>query len=130
MHVTKDKMKMLGRLKKRSDFLRAGSSSSSSTVSAKKWISKTVILQVVDNGLDETRFGITVTKKTFKAAVDRNRIKRRLRAAAYQALSEGGQAGYDYVLIGRRETLSCPYATLASDLAWCLRRLHAQGVKK
>ncbi|MEM1046995.1 MAG: ribonuclease P protein component [Pseudomonadota bacterium] len=60
------------------------------------------------------RFGFTVTKKTGNA-VERNRIRRRLKAAATQ-VSMSADAGIDYVLIGRRRALSVSYDQLCDSL--------------
>lgn len=90
--------------------------------SGKRWVSKTVTLIVKPNTLDHIRTGITVTKKTHKSAVRRNRIKRRLRAAIADIITTKAKPGYDYVLIGRRETETCDYDQLLKDLKWCLKR--------
>ena len=56
--------------------------------------------------------GFTVTKKTGNSP-ERNRIKRRLRAAV-RACARGFLPQHDYVLVGRREALSMPFATLVA----------------
>ena len=65
------------------------------------------------------RVGFTVTKKTGNA-VERNRIRRRLREAAKKTMHVGGaarfQPGFDYVLIARREAISAPFPTLLDNL--------------
>ena len=74
MFATKDEIRNLGRLKKRSDFLHV-------QVTGRKWVSGGVIVQLAPNeGLGQ-RFGVTVTKKLHKKAVDRNRMKRVAREA-------------------------------------------------
>jgi ribonuclease P protein component len=70
------------------------------------------------------RIGFTVSKKVGNA-VERNRAKRRLRAAAAQILPDLAAPGLDYVLIGRRETLARPYSLLLKDLETALKRLRA-----
>jgi ribonuclease P protein component len=60
------------------------------------------------------RFGFTVTKKIGSAVV-RNRIRRRLRAAA-KAASLHGTPGTDYVLIARSAALTLPFDRLVTDL--------------
>lgn len=91
----------------------------------RKWISPSVIVQLDDNAGPGVRIGITATKK-LGGAVVRNRVKRRLRAAARLALG-AIQTPVDIVLIGREATASCPFATLLKDLRWCLRRLEVTG---
>jgi ribonuclease P protein component len=60
------------------------------------------------------RFGFTVTKKIGNAVV-RNRIRRRLRAAA-KAAALHGTHGADYVLIARPAALALPFERLVTDL--------------
>jgi ribonuclease P protein component len=121
MHATKDHMKSISFLKKRADFLRLNKS-------GKRWVSNGLVIQASpmiepDASENNIGFGITVTKKIFKSAVKRNRIKRRLRAVASEILPLIAIAGYDYVLIGREATLTRPYETLKKDLVWCLNKM-------
>lgn len=116
MKATKDQMSRLDRLKKRSDFLAVQKS-------GKKWVAKGFIIQAAPNGLEKSRFGLVVTKKLNKSAVVRNRMKRRLRAVAYDVLPLQALDGLDYVLIGRTDTLDRPYESLKNDLTWCLGKL-------
>ena len=69
--------------------------------------------------------GFTVTKKTGNSP-ERNRIKRRLRAAV-TACARDFRPHHDYVLIGRREALSEPFNKLVSDLSASIERVHAQS---
>jgi ribonuclease P protein component len=68
------------------------------------------------------RIGFTVTKKAGNA-VERNRIRRRLRAAV-RALSDKVRPGFDYVLIARREAISMPFMSLVNNLERAFKRLH------
>ena len=70
------------------------------------------------------RVGFTVTKKVGNAVV-RNRVRRRLRAAAAEVLPGGASPGTDYVLIGRTATLRRPYSDLVGDVEAALKRLGA-----
>ena len=75
------------------------------------------------------RVGYTCSKKV-GGAVQRNRAKRRLRAAAAQVLPGLARPGWDYVLIGRRDaTAERPFPELLADLAAGLARLHAREDK-
>lgn len=61
------------------------------------------------------RFGFTVTKKV-GTATERNRIRRRLKAAA--ALAAGTEVrSFDVVIVARRDCLAVPFNALASSLA-------------
>ncbi|MFN3401823.1 MAG: ribonuclease P protein component [Ferrovibrio sp.] len=66
--------------------------------------------------------GFTVTKKTGNSP-ERNRIKRRLRAAV-TACARDFVPHHDYVLVGRREALSEPFAKLVADLGALIVRVH------
>lgn len=116
MKATKEDLKELDRLLKRSDFLSAGNN-------ARKWVSKSMIVLAAPNALERRRVGITVTKKLEKTAVGRNRMKRRLRAAAANVLPHGALSGIDYILIARNETATRPFTDLERDLRWCLEKL-------
>lgn len=60
-----------------------------------------------------TRFGLTASRKV-GGAVQRNRARRRMRAAAITILPK--QSGCDLVLIARRGTVSCGFAELLSQI--------------
>lgn len=67
------------------------------------------------------RAGFTVTKKIGNAVV-RNRLKRRLRAAARAVLPDAGVPHADHVLIGRADGLTRDFAQLKADLAKALAK--------
>jgi ribonuclease P protein component len=73
----------------------------------------------------QPRLGLTVTKRT-GSAVERNRIRRRLRAAAKSVMPSVGKLGFDYVLVARREALAAPFAMLLSELERALKKVHAK----
>lgn len=116
MHTKKQELSALEMLAARSCFLAVQRK-------GRKWFSKSLILQVKENDMGVIRVGYTVTKRIDKSAVKRNRIKRRLRAVAADGLSAYAKTGYDYVLIGRGETLTKEYQDIVNDLKWCLKRL-------
>lgn len=116
MQATKEQMKCLDRLKKRSDFLRVQGS-------GQKWVSKSLVLHILPNPDHESvRCGFTATKRLSKRAVDRNRMKRRLRAAAADVMALQAKKGVDYVLVARAETPARSYDEIKRDLRWCLQR--------
>ncbi len=61
------------------------------------------------------RVGFTVTKKVGDA-VERNRIRRRLKEALRHAAAVAPSPGHDYVLMARREALTRPFAALIADI--------------
>jgi ribonuclease P protein component len=69
------------------------------------------------------RIGFTVSKKV-GIAVERNRVRRRLRDMVRLTDAAQLRAGYDYVLIGRRAALRVPFAQIAEDFQGALRRAH------
>ncbi|MGB8365715.1 MAG: ribonuclease P protein component [Rhizomicrobium sp.] len=71
------------------------------------------------------RVGFTATKK-IGGAVERNRAKRRLRAAAAALLPLYGRGGNDYVLVARQETLTKPFGGLLDDLTQALQAAHSK----
>ncbi|MCS6762431.1 MAG: ribonuclease P protein component [Candidatus Devosia symbiotica] len=80
-------------------------------------------LQVIATPMLGPGIGFTVTK-TVGNAPERNRIKRRLRAAV-TACARDFVPAHDYVLVGRREALSEPFAKLVVDLGALIVRVHA-----
>ena len=114
------------RLKKRAEFLRVAGT-------RRKWVTQGLILQGAPRpGIKPdteyageerlARVGFTVTKKVGKAVV-RNRVRRRLRAVAEQLMSELALPGWDYVVIGRAQTIDRPFEKLIDDLKFALRRV-------
>ena len=81
-------------------------------------------LQSIAADAQEPGVGLTVTKKTGNSP-ERNRIKRRLRAALRACAAEL-QAQHDYVLVGRREALTLPFSKVVSDLSSAIAKVHAK----
>ncbi len=74
------------------------------------------------DGDSAVRLGITITKKVGNAVV-RNRMRRRFRELARPLLPSLGQAGHDYVLIGRDGGIERDFALLYAELEKGLARL-------
>jgi ribonuclease P protein component len=108
------------RLKRRADFLAAASGSRAPAAG--------FLLQARERGEDRAiRVGFTVSKRTGNA-VERNRIRRRLREVVRLTGDAAMKAGHDYVLIGRREALKLPFERMMQEFSRALKRVHA-GVK-
>ena len=76
----------------------------------------------------EPRFGFTVTRQIGKA-VDRNRIKRRLKAAVRNVGPDHARRDFDYVLIARRPALTSAFGAIQSDLVKALERVHRPAAR-
>ena len=75
----------------------------------------------------DARYGLIVTKKTFKHAVDRNRAKRLLRD--WIAFNEGlMHDDWDYVFIGRRDILNADRTTGRTAMKKALIFLRKQEI--
>jgi ribonuclease P protein component len=84
------------------------------------------VLQVRPRGdAAPPRFGFTVSKKVGNA-VERNRVRRRLRDIVRRHAALLAQDGHDYVLIGRRAALQMPFAVMTAQFTGALTRLHGK----
>jgi ribonuclease P protein component len=115
----------IGRLLRRSDFLRvAASRQSCSTAGLVVQIAPAPVAAPGDASASVPRVGYTASRKV-GGAVERNRAKRRMRAAAAAVFPAHAALGNDYVLIARTATLARPFTALCGDLEASLRRLGA-----
>ena len=106
------------RLKQRTDFLAAATGT--------KVPAAAFVLQArarADQG--PARVGFTVSKKVGNA-VERNRVRRRLREVVRQTGAERVRPGHDYVLIGRRAALAMPFDRLIGEFNGALTRAHRE----
>lgn len=127
-------MGVLDRLKRRREFLVVASQ-------GRKWAAPGLILQAMARVEDSRspvttadvppaevlRVGFTVSRKVGNA-VARNRARRRLKAAAEAVLPSQARAAYDYVLIGRQQTMTRSFPALLQDLETALRKTGAHVV--
>lgn len=72
------------------------------------------------------RMGFTVSKKV-GTAVERNRVRRRLKDAVNRFAMDRMIPGHDYVLVGRRNALTVTFARLGEELE---RAFELLGEKK
>lgn len=117
-------MSGVGRLKRRAEFLKVAGA-------GRKSVTPGLILQVAphveaavspdDRAL---RVGFTASRKV-GIAVERNRARRRLRAAVDEVMPLHAARGRDYVLIARAATTRRPFAALLGDLKTALRQAGA-----
>lgn len=106
------------RLRQRADFLAAATGT--------KVPLAAFVLQAL-NRQDQgpTRVGFTVSKKVGNA-VERNRVRRRLREAVRLSGGDHFRAGHDYVLVGRRTALSLNFDRIRQDLETAVDRAHSR----
>ena len=113
----------LATLRRRAEFLavRAGA----------RWATSAFVLEAKRRSgqADGARFGFTVSRQV-GGAVERNRIRRRLKAAVRDVLADQARPDYDYVLIARRPALDTAFAALVADLVNALKRVHASRTQR
>ncbi|GKX32934.1 ribonuclease P protein component [Hoeflea sp. WL0058] len=105
----------LGRLKKRSDFL--------AVRKGDRRKGPFFVLEVLDRERPDeaARIGYTVTKRQGNA-VERNRIRRRLREAVRLSAAFDMKPGHDYVVVARRDALDAPFGALTESLCQRIAR--------
>jgi len=109
------------RLTQRADFLAAAT--------AAKVATKAFVLQMRDRReRGPARVGFTVSKKVGNA-VERNRVRRRLREVVRRSAAGMTRPGHDYVLIGRRAGLTVPFEGMVEDFKSALRFLNERQSK-
>ena len=117
----------LARLTQRKEFLAAAEH-------GRRFRSSAFLVQVRDAAPEEgradekprgLRLGLTASRKTGNA-VKRNRIRRRLRAAAAQALRDQTHKPCDVVIVARSEVLGADFDALVADLSIAIDRAKPQ----
>ena len=114
---------MTERLRVRRDFLAAAR--------GRRFHTPIVTVQAFDRRDDKgARAGFTVTKKV-GGAVERNRIRRRLKEAMRLGAVDGsgphGRSGHDYVLVARRDALSAPFPRIRDEIQRAFRALEPRA---
>jgi ribonuclease P protein component len=115
------KAKPMERLKRRTDFKAAAKGARAP--------SSAFVVQARQRAEDEgeggsVRVGFTVSRQVGNA-VERNRVRRRLREVVRLASTAALRPGHDYVLIGRRTALAADFADLTGQFDAAIRRIHA-----
>ena len=110
----------MDRLRKRAEFLAAAK--------GRKFTTASFVLQALPrNDQAPPRLGLTVSKRVGNA-VERNRVRRRLREmarlTAQQTAKPAMFVGHDYVLVGRRAALKQTLERMQADFLRALREIH------
>ena len=100
------------RLRRRADFQRAARGK---RAQAESFALQSRLRAEAEAGDVGPRVGFTVTRK-IGGAVERNRIRRRLKAALAAASAIAPDAHSDYVLVARRPALTRRFAALVADV--------------
>ena len=108
------------RLKKRYEFRQA-------QLSGRRIHTPHFLIVVVPNALQNTRLGITVTKKVGNA-VQRNRIKRVVREV-FRRNRPLFPASHDLVFIAKRGSTVIDYASLLSELQRAAKKLRPEAAR-
>ena len=109
-----DTMTTVLHIRKRADFLKARASGKSAATSG--LVLQTYKRNDSDNSI---RVGFTATTKLGNAVI-RNKVKRRLRAAAREIINKHAKPGHDYVIIGRFRSATRDFQALLKDLKYAL----------
>lgn len=108
-----DQTPVIGRLKRRADFVRAAK--------GRRIHGRAFTLQASPHAEDgPARIGFTLTRKVGSAVI-RNRVRRRLKEAVRLSPDLPAEAGRDYVLVGRLDAIRAPFQQLKDDLSRAIR---------
>jgi len=120
-------MVAVAHLKRRPEFLAVAAS-------RRRWVAPGLILQAARRPEDSKlppapRIGFTASRKV-GIAVERNRARRRLKAAVEAVLPKSGVSGFDYVVVARGGTLTRAFPDLIADLEAALKHVHEKREKR
>lgn len=114
------RFRRVDRLKKRYEFKQA-------QLSGRRIHTPHFLIVVLPNALQNTRLGITVTKKV-GTAVQRNRIKRVVREV-FRRNRRLFPASHDLVFIAKRGATEIDYRSLLSELERAARKLQIEAAR-
>lgn len=88
-----------------------------------------LLVAVCENGLPHSRLGLSVGKKVWKGAVQRNRVRRIFREA-FRLSQHELPAGLDVVLVPGRPKLEPELAATREQLVAMVRKAHRRYLEK
>jgi ribonuclease P protein component len=116
-----------GRLTKRAEFQRVSRGRRASveafTLQSRR---REEAAEAAKEAVSGARVGLTVTKSV-GGAVERNRVRRRLKEALRAAAPLEAEGDHDYVLMARREALGRRFAALVDDVRTAFRAARRRG---
>lgn len=116
MKATKEQIQVLSRLKQQAAF-------DSLRKTKTRWVSKGFALQAMPSDKTSPAFCVITSKHAAKLATDRNKMRRRLRAVAYEILTTAAKPDMSYMIVARKDSLTLSMDDLRKDLKWCLKKL-------
>lgn len=116
MKATKEQIQILSRLSQQAAF-------DSLRKTKTRWVSKGFSLQVIPSDAATPSFCVITSKHAAKLATDRNKMRRRLRAVAYEILTTSAKQNMTYMIVARKDSLTLSMDDLRKDLKWCLKKL-------
>lgn len=116
MKATKEQIQILSRLKKQAAF-------DSLRKTKTRWVSKGFSVQAIPSDKPTPDFCVITSKHAAKLATDRNKMRRRLRAVAYEILTTSAKPDMAYMIVARKDSLTLSMDDLRKDLKWCLKKL-------
>lgn len=117
MKATKKQIQVLSRLKPQAAF-------DSLRKTKTRWVSKGFAVQAIPSEQTTPSFCVITSKHAAKLATDRNKMRRRLRAVAYEILTTSAKPDMAYMIVARKESLTLSMQDLRKDLKWCLKKLN------
>jgi ribonuclease P protein component len=115
-------LKKIFRIRKRKDFVRISRFGFF-------YRSNSIVVQCDSGDSASFRVGFTASRKV-GGAVERNRCKRRMRAAADVVLKDLGVFGVDYILIAKKSARTVGWNDLLDEMKTALRFLNNKMIQK
>ena len=82
---------------------------------------KYLVMYILNNKLEYSRLGISVSKKVGNATV-RNKVKRRIREAYRNLIDENVKSGYDIVFIARVSSEDVDYKAIEKSVLFLSKK--------